>query len=797
MAYWYNLSFLCVVVSLVLGGFHHSAAGSGNAQNQIRGDGEDIYIVHVRPFPAAAANGRRFSTLYHYHQSFVLDLVSSTAATGAESPPSPVILHSYRHVISGFAAKLTPEMVREMSRKEGFISAKPQKVYHLHTTHSPEFLGLVRQGGGGFWQKLGNYGKGVIIGVIDTGITPAHPSFSDEGMPSPPPNWKGKCELTGTAAAACNKKLIGARNYVVNESSVDENGHGTHTASTAAGSFVKNASLLGNAKGTASGMAPYAHVAMYKVCSRAGCGDHAILAGIDDAVDDGVDVLSISLGSIGPSQPFYDEVIDAAAFAAMRKGIFVSSSAGNSGPGPNTLSNESPWLLTVGASTMDRRIKATLVLGNNVKLDGESAAQFGGVLPTGASLSIVYPGDASSSKTNATAAAFCVSLNGTDVRGKVVVCDRGGGVGRVDKGKIVKAAGGAAMVLVNDKPNAYSLLADAHVLPATELSYNDGLKVKAYINSTSSPTATIAFKGTIIGEKDAPAVASFSSRGPNIASPGILKPDIIGPGVNILAAWPDSVIDENEIRATNGSSKTPKFNMISGTSMSCPHLSGIAALLKSAHPTWSPAAIKSAIMTTAYQDNLNRSMIADETLNPADIFATGAGHVDPGRAINPGLVYDLQPNDYIPYLCGLNYTDNQVQVIVNMNVSCSHFSRIPEAQLNYPSFAIQLGKTKSLTYSRTVTNVGEANSEYTAKITAIRGVDVLVKPQTLVFREVNQKLSYNITFSQTSKGFNNENQVQGAISWISKKNIVRSPIVVSLLGLTSMVNEDVGALEVE
>ncbi|CAH9077530.1 unnamed protein product [Cuscuta epithymum] len=797
MAYWYNLSFLCVVVSLVLGGFHHSAAGSGNTQNQIRdSDGEDIYIVHVRPFPAAAANGRRFTTLYHYHQSFVSDLVSSTAAAGAESPPSPVILHSYRHVISGFAAKLTPEMVSEMSRKEGFVSAKPQKVYHLHTTHSPEFLGLLRQDGGGLWEKFGNYGKGVIIGVLDTGITPAHPSFSDEGMPSLPPKWKGKCEFNGTAAAVCNKKLIGGRNYVVNGSSVDEEGHGTHTASTAAGNFVKDASLLGNAKGTASGMAPQAHVAMYKVCGSIGCLSSAILAGIDDAIEDGVDVLSISLGGFG-DLPFFEDVIAVAGFAATTKGIFVSCSAGNDGPTPQTVSNVAPWLLTVGASTIDRRIKAALVLGSKVELEGESAAQMGSALPAMPSLPLVYPGGASSSKTNATAAAFCASLNGTDVRGKVVLCDRGGDIGRVDKGKIVKAAGGVAMVLVNDKPNAYSLLADAHVLPATHLSYNDGLKVKAYINSTSSPTATIAFKGTIIGEKDAPAVASFSSRGPNIASPGILKPDIIGPGVNVLAAWPDSVIDENKIRVTNESSKTPKFNMISGTSMSCPHLSGIAALLKSAHPTWSPAAIKSAIMTTAYHDNLNGSMIADETLSPADFFAIGAGHVNPGRAIDPGLVYDLQPNDYIPYLCGLNYTDDQVHVIVNMNVSCSHFSRIPEAQLNYPSFAIQLGKTKSITYSRTVTNVGEANSEYTAKITAIPGVDVLVKPQTLVFREVNQKLSYNITFSLTSKGFNNEKQVQGAISWISKKNIVRSPIGVSLLGLTSMVNEDVGVLEVE
>ncbi|KAM0069731.1 putative cucumisin [Helianthus debilis subsp. tardiflorus] len=195
----------------------------------------------------------------------------------------------------------------------------------------------------------------------------------------------------------------------------------------------------------------------------------------------------------------------------------------------------------------------------------------------------------------------------------------------------------------------------------------------------------------------------FQHRGPSLASPGILKPDIIGPGVSILAAWPVSVENRTQTKAT--------FNMISGTSMSCPHLSGISALLKSAHPDWSPAAIKSAIMTTADKLNVAGQPIKDERDLPANIYAIGAGHVNPSKAINPGLIFDIQPDDYIPYLCGLGYTSKQVGVIVQKEVTCTDV--IPEAQLNYPSYAVTLAHGEIKNFTRTVTNVGEANSTYT------------------------------------------------------------------------------------
>ncbi|GFQ02200.1 subtilisin-like protease [Phtheirospermum japonicum] len=495
-----------------------------------------------------------------------------------------------------------------MRQKSGFISARRERVYPLHTTHSPNFLGLLNQTSE-FW-NISNYGKGVIIGVLDTGITPGHPSFGDEGLPPPPPKWKGECQFK--SKSSCNNKLIGARSFSSELPPLDFEGHGTHTAATAAGNFVGGANIFGSANGTASGIAPRAHLAVYQVCGLSGCSESIIIAAIDAAIEDG-------------------------------KGILVSCSAGNSGPRPKSLSNEAPWILTLG----------------------------------------------------------------DEVRGKIVFCQVGGSNTRVDKGQVVKEAGGAAMILASDKRLGNTTFAEAHVLPAIHIR-------------------------TVIGDdRRAPVVAGFSSRGPSQASPGILKPDIIGPGVNILAAW--------DVSVENKTGTESNFNMISGTSMSCPHLSGAAALLKSAHPDWSPAVIKSAIVTTAYQVNLAGDPIEDQNWSPANA-----------------------------------YTNQTVSVIVGRKVDCSTIKEIPEAQLNYPSFSVEPESTPQ-TYTRTVTNVGEPNSSYAVKIVAPSGVKVTVKPVKLQFSKLNQKLEYSVTFTGSATG---KASAQGFISWNSATRSVRSPIAV-------------------
>lgn len=209
--------------------------------------------------------------------------------------------------------------------------------------------------------------------------------------------------------------------------------------------------------------------------------------------------------------------------------------------------------------------------------------------------------------------------------------------------------------------------------------------------------------------------------------------------------------------------------------MSCPHLSGVAALLKSAHPNWSPAAIKSAIMTTADILNLGEKVIEDQRLLPADIFATGAGHVNPSRANNPGLIYDLTPEGYIPYLCGLRYTDQQVGILLKRKVVCKG-SKIHEAQLNYPSFSVVFGARVQM-YKRTVTNVGEAPSIYRVRVEQPQGVNITVKPTMLSFSNVNQKITYKVTFSLLDNP-GSDNADQGSITWISAKHSVRSPVAV-------------------
>ncbi|KAL6556336.1 hypothetical protein OROGR_005624 [Orobanche gracilis] len=724
------------------------------------------YIVHVEgPDHAAQFAPQISEDLESWYNSFL----PATTSTSDDGRDTNRIVHSYRNVFKGFAAKLYPNELREMEKKKGFVSARPDKILFLHTTHSPNFLGLNRNNMG-MWRDS-NYGKGVIIGVLDTGIMPDHPSFNDVGMPPPPDKWKGKCEFD--RGITCNNKIIGARSFInrsLSVSPIDDDGHGTHTASTAAGNFVRGASIFGNANGTAAGIAPLAHLAIYKVCGPITCFYSDTLAAMDAAIEDGVDVMSISLGGLSTNE-FYEDSIAIGAFSAMEKGILMSCSAGNEGPHNFSVVNGAPWILTVGASTTDRKLRATAMLGNTEQFDGQSAFQ-PKYLSNSTYLPLVYAG-----MLNHRGDPYCSSesLNGTDIKGKVVVCKLGGDVKRIKKGAAVKRAGGAAMILINDEQSANTTQSDVHVLPATHVGYADGVKIKAYINSTSSPTARIIFRGTEIGDDRAPVVAAFSSRGPNFGSRGILKPDILGPGVDIIAAWPTSLENNTESKSN--------FNIISGTSMSCPHLSGVAALLKSAHPDWSPAAIKSAIMTTADVVNHARNPIDDERFLPADIFATGSGHVYPPASNNPGLVYDIESEDYIPYLCGLKYTDRDVLTVSKRKVKCANVSIIPEAQLNYPSFSLTFSggqlTNNSQTYRRTVTNVGDTKSSYTVAISAPPGINVSVQPTTLEFSELYQKKQYQVTFSRLTS-FPNNTTVQGFLKWTSSKHSVRSPIAIML-----------------
>ncbi|KAE9605800.1 putative cucumisin [Lupinus albus] len=382
------------------------------------------------------------------------------------------------------------------------------------------------------------------------------------------------------------------------------------------------------------------------------------------------------------------------------------------------------------------------------------------------------------------------SLDPKIVRGKIVVCDRGIN-SRAAKGEVVKKSGGVAMILANGVFDGEGLVADCHVLPATAVGARGGDEIRRYISlaakskSGSVPTATIVFKGTRLGVRPAPVVASFSARGPNPVSPEILKPDIIAPGLNILAAWPDRIGPSG----VPSDGRRTEFNILSGTSMACPHVSGLAALLKAAHPDWSPAAIRSALMTTAYTvDNRGHPMLDESTGNVSSVFDYGAGHVHPEKALDPGLIYDISSFDYVDFLCNSNYTTKNIQVVTRMKVvDCSGAKKAGHSgNLNYPSLSAvfqQYGKHKMSThFIRTVTNVGDPNSVYKVTIKPPTGMVVTVEPETLSFRRVGQKLNFlvRVQAREIKLSPGSSNVKSGSIVWSDGKHNVTSPLVVTM-----------------
>ncbi|KAH9611707.1 hypothetical protein KSS87_013005 [Heliosperma pusillum] len=702
------------------------------------------------------------------------------------------ILYTYQNAFHGLAAQLTDEEAFTLGRYRGVLGLFPEEVYKLHTTRSPMFLGLDRD------EVIVDQARAqaqalhhdVIVGVLDTGIWPESQSFNDTGLGPVPARWKGACEAGRgfDPARHCNKKIIGARMFYKGyeaalgkitgdleyKSPRDSDGHGSHTAGTVAGSPVRGASLLGYAPGIARGMAPGARVAAYKVCWTGGCFSSDILSAVDKAVEDGVDVLSISLG--GGVSSYYRDSLSVATFGAMEKGVFVSCSAGNSGPEPVSLTNVAPWVATIGASTLDRNFPAVVMLENGKDIIGVSIYKGSMNLSAKKFYPVVYLGSNSS---NPDPASLCLegTLDRRKVEGKIVICDRGISP-RVQKGQVVKQAGGVGMILSNTAANGEELVADCHLLPAVAIGEKEGNMIKQYALTGRNPSATLSFQGTKVGVRPSPVIAAFSSRGPNLLSLEILKPDVVAPGVNILAAWtgnagPSGVLADR---------RKVKFNILSGTSMSCPHVSGVAALIKARHPNWSPAIIKSALMTTAYIHNNAQMLLTDAATGFASSpYDHGAGHINPVRALDPGLVYDISAQEYFDFLCTQYITPSQLKVFSKgTNMGCRNKLANP-GDLNYPALSIvfpQNVNVTSMTLRRTVMNVGQHVSSYHVRITPFRGAKILVEPNVLSFNSKYQKLSYKVTVKTVSRQVAPE---AGYLVWKDGVHRVRSPVVLTWL----------------
>ncbi|EFJ04532.1 hypothetical protein SELMODRAFT_236958 [Selaginella moellendorffii] len=736
--------------------------------------------------------------IFRTHESWYESTLAAASGIHAAAPAAEFI-HIYNTAMHGFAAKMSARQAAALESAPGFIHMFPDSAKKLHTTYSPQFLHLEQSNHAPslLW-KDSTYGSEAIVGIFDTGVWPQSQSFDDRKMSPVPSRWKGTCQAgPGFDPKLCNRKLIGARFFYrgyeamsgpINDTTEfksprDSDGHGTHTASTAAGRDVYRADLLGFAAGTARGMAPKARIAAYKVCWQSGCFDSDILAAFDRAVSDGVDVISLSVG--GGVMPYYLDSIAIGSFAAMERGIFVACSGGNEGPTDMSVTNIAPWITTVGASTMDRSFPANVKLGNGMVIQGVSLYSGKG-LPHHQQLKLVFPKP--NTKNDSYSASLCMknTLDPKAAKGKIVFCERGSNP-RVEKGYNVLQAGGAGMILANAVADGEGLVADSHLLPATAVGARSGSVIRKYMHSTRNPTATIEFLGTVYGSGNAPVIASFSSRGPNPETPEILKPDLVAPGVNILASW----TGDAGPTGLSADTRRVKFNILSGTSMACPHVSGLAALLKSAHPTWSPAAIRSALMTTSTMEGKSGHVIGDEaTSNSSTPFDFGSGLVDPVSALDPGLVYDLSVRDYERFLCGLNYSSRARSTVTRSHFSCSKDSttRDRPSSLNYPSFSVVFDlsqKAYTTTVSRTVTNVGPAKSLYTARVVAPRGVEITVKPSKLEFQKRNQKMEFqmSITAKSSRSVAAGESETQfGVLIWSNTRGgrqMVQSPIAIS------------------
>ncbi|GAB4842005.1 hypothetical protein Ancab_011964 [Ancistrocladus abbreviatus] len=637
-----------------------------------------------------------------------------------------------------------------------------------------------------------SFADGAMIQESTRGVWSKSRSFNDEGYGLIPSRWKGTCENHANDGFTCNKKLIGARYFcdgyiqvggVVNASKrspCDYHGHGSHTLSTAGGNFIPGASILGFGNGTAKGGSPRARVAAYKVCwsdlknpENPTCFDSDILNGFDMAIHDGVDVISVSLGNPLPIDYFQDG-ISTGAFHAIKKGVVVVCSAGNSG---QTLRLSQTFHLG-----LLRLVQAKWTRNSHLLYHWEMArtSKYGGSTD-GMSLSKPMPEfrlyplisavQAKATNASVTDVLLCKlgSLDPRKVEGKIVACLRGE-TARVDKGLACLQAGVAGMILCNDYADRNSLSADIHYLPATQVAYEDGVEIFDYIKSIDKPVAFLTEPGADRRNRPAPLMASFSSVGLNTITPEILKPNITAPGVNVIAAYSEVA---NPTMVESDKRKSP-YMIMSGTSMSCPHVSGVVGLLKTLHPDWSPAGIRSVIMTSARTRDNSFHPMEDSSHFEATPFEYGAGHIQPNCAMDPGLVYDLTFSDHLNFLCDIGYNQTLFKQFQNGTYACPESTNLYD--LNYPSIAVPK-LSGSLTLTRTVKNVGRPGT-YVAHVRQPSTVSIFVEPMTLKFEKIGEERSFHVTLKAKAIG-EPRGYAFGSLTWLDGHHYVRSPIVVT------------------
>lgn len=743
-------------------------------------------------------NNPRNVSISHPRSGYNISRVHDSILRRALKGEKYLKLYSYHYLINGFSVLVTPQQAEKLSRRREVANVVSDFSVRTATTHTPQFLGLPE----GAWVQEGGYetaGEGVVIGFIDTGIDPTHPSFADDASEHSypvPSHFSGICEVTRDfPSGSCNRKLIGARHFAASAitrgifnssqdyaSPFDGDGHGSHTASVAAGNHGIPVVVTGHHFGNASGMAPRSHIAVYKALYKSFGGFAAdVVAAIDQAAQDGVDILSLSItpNRRPPGIATFFNPIDMALLSAAKAGIFVVQAAGNTGPSPKSMSSFSPWIFTVGAASHDRIYTNSIILGNSLTISGVGLAPGTDKLYT--LISALHALNNNTTTTDDMYVGECQdssNFNQDLVQGNLLICSYSIrfvlGLSTIkhafETAKNLSAAGIVFYMdpfVIGFQLNPTPMKMPGIIIPSPDDSkillqyYNSSLERDEVTKKIIKFGAVACILGGLKANfsNSAPKIMYYSARGPDpedsfLDDADIMKPNLVAPGNSIWAAWSSLGTDSVEFQGES-------FAMMSGTSMAAPHIAGLAALIKQKFPSFSPSAIASALSTSATLYDKNGGPIMaqrayakpDENQSPATPFDMGSGFVNATASLDPGLIFDASYNDYMSFLCGINGSSPVVLNYTGQNC-WAYNNTISGADLNLPSITIAR-LNQSRTVQRTLTNIA-GNETYSVGWSAPYGVSMKVSPTHFSIASGEKQVLnvfFNATTSSTAASF--------------------------------------------